>query len=112
MVVAEPVDPPRIPPALLRLVNGRDQEWGRNGHAWIGVHQEKHGGTALQRAREYAVQYVAGWVRLAPVALTTEQAAALLEREQTAVSVPQDTVVVVPEPVPTVTGQLTMFGWL
>ena len=57
LLVYEPVDPPRVRERLLKLVNGHDPRWGRNGHEWMGRHRKRHGGTALDRAREYAVKY-------------------------------------------------------
>lgn len=49
-----PLDTPDIRPALLKMVNSRDKQWGRNGIEYIGAYREKQGGTALNRLRELA----------------------------------------------------------
>ena len=53
-----PVNPPSIRPELLKLVNSRDKEWGRNGHAYIAASRAAQGGTALDRLRELAMQHL------------------------------------------------------
>jgi len=56
-IALEPVEPPYVPARLLKLVSGRDRRWGSNGTEWFGRHRERYGGTALDRAREYAAKY-------------------------------------------------------
>jgi len=85
VVVATPLNPAEIPPIgglahLYKLVGGTDKRWGRNGWEWMGCHREKQGGTALDRAQEFAVKAHEGWMRDGPVQLTTKEIAVLLER--------------------------------
>jgi len=103
VIIWEPVNPPYAPEWLLRLVNGRDRRWGRNGTECMGKCRERYGGTALKRAREYAVWYrfmlesvnlddphTSDRWRDWPVALSEEEIAMILEERpvQMAGSVP------------------------
>lgn len=45
---------PDIPEELLKMVNGRDKRWGKNGHEWLGRNRERQGGTEIDRIREHA----------------------------------------------------------
>lgn len=52
--VVSPINPPEIRPELLKMVNGRDGQWGRNGWEYMGCNRERQGGTALDRLSELA----------------------------------------------------------
>ncbi len=82
LIVYEPMDPPYVPERLLKMVNGRDRRWGRNGWAWIGRHQQRYGGTPLDRAREYAAKFEAYGGDDWPVLLSQEEIDLILERKR------------------------------
>jgi hypothetical protein len=42
----------------MELVAGDHPEWGKNGSRWWFSLREEHGGTAEERAREYAQRWV------------------------------------------------------
>jgi len=48
-----PINPPKMPPQLRKILDGTDPKYGRDGFEWMGAHREKAGGTTLDRAREY-----------------------------------------------------------
>ncbi len=60
-----------IPHRLLRLVDGPDQEWGRNGRWWSRRARADRGGTALDRVAEYLRLYP--WLRRPPLSLTRDE---------------------------------------
>ena len=41
------------PEALIKLVNGNDEKFGRNGYHYLGCHRKKQGGHTIDRLREY-----------------------------------------------------------
>lgn len=47
-----PLNPPKIPPQMQKLLDSNHQKYGRNGSAWQGSHKARHGGTTLDRVRE------------------------------------------------------------
>ena len=42
-----------VPDGLVKLVNGNDNEWGRNGYHWLGCERKKQGGHTIERLRHY-----------------------------------------------------------
>jgi len=59
-----PINPPKIPNKLAKLLNGFDKTWGRNGHEYMGAHRVNAGGTMLNRVRELHAKW--SWVSKAP----------------------------------------------
>jgi len=47
-----PENPPLVPEHVRKVIDGRDEKWGKNGFEWMGTNRERAGGTTLDRARE------------------------------------------------------------
>lgn len=55
-----PLNPPKIPEKLEKLLNSTDRRWGRNGLEWTGSHRDRSGGRVLDRVRE--LEYKIKWI--------------------------------------------------
>ena len=42
-----------VPEGLVKLVNGNDEKWGRNGYNWLGCERKRQGGQTIDRLRHY-----------------------------------------------------------
>jgi hypothetical protein len=79
-----PENPPKIPEAIVKILDGRDPNWGKNGWEWMGCNRASAGGTTLSRARElfaWAGSYKGAKADF-PVPLTFEACMAVMQNEK------------------------------
>ena len=57
VIITESIE---VPEDLIKLVNGNDREFGRNGYNYMGCNRSKQGGATIDRLQEYINQHSHG----------------------------------------------------
>ena len=57
LVTVERDESLEVPDGLVKLVNGRDKEFGRNGYHYMGCERHQQGGTTIDRLNAYVYHH-------------------------------------------------------